>query len=235
MTPCRSLCGYGFLPACVFALLIVTLLSAAPTIAQSVEPTPKRTSSPSRPKVNRFTDLKVHYKPAAGYTEAARDNRIQGTVKLLVVFLSTGQIGDVTVLTTLPHGLTERAVEAAKGIRFSPKKLNGVAMDESTTVEYSFKLFYDNDGDDVRTPVEIFAVPRVGITAADLPPSMGGKLSVKVFFPARGNASIYEYPLGISDEVRAKIESAVQGIKFNPGVHLSGNRANVVRTIQLDL
>ena len=234
MTLCRPLRGYTFVPAIAFGFFALAFLSS-PVSAQMAEPTTKRTSSPSRPKVNRFTDLRVHYKPAAGYTEAARDNRVQGSVKLLVVFRSNGEIGDVTVLSMLPHGLTERAVDAAKRIRFSPKMLNGVPMDESTTVEYNFRLFYDNDGDDVRTPVEILAVPRVGINAADLPPAMAGKLSLKIFFPARGNASVYEMPQGVSDEVRSKIEAAVEGIKFNPGIHVNGNRASVVRTIQLDL
>jgi TonB family protein len=54
------------------------------------------------------------------YTEAARKNRIEGNVRLLVVFGSNGKIGHIDVIQGLPDGLTEKAVELAKAIKFKP-------------------------------------------------------------------------------------------------------------------
>ena len=54
------------------------------------------------------------------YTEAARKDRIQGDVRLIVIFRSNGEIGHIDVIQGLPDGLTEKAIELAKAIKFSP-------------------------------------------------------------------------------------------------------------------
>jgi TonB family protein len=184
---------------------------------------------------SRFAPLTVLYKPNAGYTESARANRTQGTVKLQVVFLANGTVGEVSVLTALPHGLTERAVDAARKIRFTPKSLDGKPMDETTTVEYKFNLFYDDEDEGVRTKVSISSTPAVLLRGDTLPASFNGKVPVRVFFPDRGNASIYESPEGVTGPIRSRVEEAVRGIKFRPAVHINGSRVSVVRTVILDV
>ena len=54
------------------------------------------------------------------YTEAARNNRIEGDVRLLVAFRSNGKIGHIDVIQGLPDGLTEKAIDVAKAIKFKP-------------------------------------------------------------------------------------------------------------------
>jgi TonB family protein len=54
------------------------------------------------------------------YTEAARNNRVEGDVRLMVIFGSKGKIGHIDVLEELPDGLTEKAIEVAKAIKFKP-------------------------------------------------------------------------------------------------------------------
>ena len=54
------------------------------------------------------------------YTEAARNNRIEGDVRLIVSFRSNGKIGHIDVIQGLPDGLTEKAVELAKALKFKP-------------------------------------------------------------------------------------------------------------------
>ena len=54
------------------------------------------------------------------YTEAARNNRVEGDVRLMVIFGSNGKIGHIDVLEELPDGLTEKAIEVAKAIKFKP-------------------------------------------------------------------------------------------------------------------
>jgi len=85
--------------------------------------------------------LKIISKPRPGYTDAARTNNVQGSVRLKVTFLASGAIGSVTPVTRLPHGLTEQAIAAAKQIRFEPKKINGVAQSVVVTVDYGFNIY----------------------------------------------------------------------------------------------
>jgi len=54
------------------------------------------------------------------YTEAARNNKVEGDVRLIVVFGSNGKIGHIDVVEGLPDGLTEKAIEVAKAIKFKP-------------------------------------------------------------------------------------------------------------------
>lgn len=184
------------------------------------------------PKTFTFTKLEIIDKPLPGYTERARENKIQGKVKLLVTFKANGQIGEVIVVDPLTHGLTERAVEAAKRIRFRPKAMNGAPMDEQTTVEYNFNLYYeDTDENSVRTRVAVLSAPKPSMTGSDVPSSLGGTLNVKVFFSSGGSASVFEMPSELSREARIKIEDAVKKIRFRPAVHKNGSRISVTRLV----
>ena len=80
-------------------------------------------------------------KPRPNYTLAARENNVQGTVRLLVTFLESGQIGDISPINGLPHGLTEEAIKAAKKIKFQPATVEGKAVTVRKTVEYSFAIY----------------------------------------------------------------------------------------------
>ncbi len=86
----------------------------------------------------------ITYKEKAKYTQDARDNGIHGTVLLSLVFGREGNIYSVTPITTLPNGLTEMSVEAAKKIRFTPAIKNGTPVSVRMSVEFSFALHYGN-------------------------------------------------------------------------------------------
>lgn len=85
--------------------------------------------------------MKILAKPRANYTDAARQNQVQGTVTLRVTFLANGSIGSISPVSGLPNGLTEQAIAAARGIRFEPAKVNGVAQTVTKQVQYSFTLY----------------------------------------------------------------------------------------------
>ena len=93
---------------------------------------------PAPPVVQPF---KIISKPRANYTDAARQNQVTGVVRVRVVFLPSGAIGSVTPLNSLPYGLTEQAISAAKQIRFEPQKSNGSPVAVTKVIEYSFSIF----------------------------------------------------------------------------------------------
>ncbi|HEY7181260.1 MAG TPA: TonB family protein [Blastocatellia bacterium] len=76
------------------------------------------------------------------YTEAARKNKVEGNVRLIVVFQSNGKIGHIDVIQGLPDGLTEKAIEAAKAIKFKPAAFSssGKAVNVWDEVAITFKL-----------------------------------------------------------------------------------------------
>jgi TonB family protein len=54
------------------------------------------------------------------YTEAARNNKVEGNVRLIAVFNSNGKVGRIDIVEGLPDGLTEKAIDVAKAIKFKP-------------------------------------------------------------------------------------------------------------------
>src|SRR6266404_6070625 len=74
------------------------------------------------------TKAKVLSKPEPQYTEEARKNQVTGTVVLRAVFTSGGQVTQIRAVSGLPNGLTERAIAAARLIRFTPATKDGHAV-----------------------------------------------------------------------------------------------------------
>jgi len=68
---------------------------------------------------------RVLSKPEPQYTEAARRADITGMVILRVVFSKTGEVTNIRALRPLGGGLTEKAIAAARQIRFVPARRNG--------------------------------------------------------------------------------------------------------------
>jgi TonB family protein len=80
-------------------------------------------------------------KPEPSYTDAAKENAIVGTVILKVVFASTGQVTNIRVAQALPYGLTEKAIAAAKKIKFIPAMKDGHYVSMWMQLEYNFNLY----------------------------------------------------------------------------------------------
>jgi len=84
---------------------------------------------------------RVLAKPEPQYTEEARRNAITGTVVLRVVFSRTGEVTNIRAVQPLPFGLTERAIAAARMIRFRPATRDGRAVNVYMQLEYNFNLY----------------------------------------------------------------------------------------------
>ena len=85
--------------------------------------------------------LQIISKPRPVYTEEARRNDIQGTVELRVTFLASGEIGDISPVKGLEFGLTEKAMESARKIKFRPATKNGVPVTVTKVVTWTFSTF----------------------------------------------------------------------------------------------
>ena len=80
-------------------------------------------------------------KPEPQYTEEARKNQITGTVMLRAVFSSAGEVVQIHAIRSLPFGLTERAIAAARQIKFVPAMKDGRPVSVFMQLEYNFNLY----------------------------------------------------------------------------------------------
>ncbi|MCI0665138.1 MAG: energy transducer TonB [Acidobacteria bacterium] len=107
-------------------------------------PTVSATTTEQPPyKIEPMSDLlrpTIIYREKAKYTKEARDNNVEGIVILNVVFTAEARITGIRVVRGLPHGLTEKAIEAAQKIRFEPPIRNGQPVSVRGNLEFSFQL-----------------------------------------------------------------------------------------------
>jgi TonB family protein len=96
-----------------------------------------RTFSPREVNVK----ARILSRPEPQYTEEARKNQVSGTVVLRAVFSSSGQVTNIRAVSSLPYGLTERAIAAARQIRFTPAMKDGRAVSQYIQIEYNFNLY----------------------------------------------------------------------------------------------
>ncbi|CAN5217018.1 hypothetical protein BH20ACI1_BH20ACI1_25840 [soil metagenome] len=68
--------------------------------------------------------LKFISRPRVSYTDSARKNEAQGTIKLAVEFGADGKINFIFPFKKLEYGLTENAIIAAGKIKFNPAMKN---------------------------------------------------------------------------------------------------------------
>jgi TonB family protein len=109
-------------------------------ILENVETTPKATQSAFTGK-EVDTKVRLLSKPEPSYTEEARNKGVEGTVVLKAVFRSSGKITDIRVVQGLPYGLTERAISAARKIKFIPPTKEGQFVSMWIQLEYNFHLY----------------------------------------------------------------------------------------------
>jgi TonB family protein len=87
------------------------------------------------------TKARVLAKPEPTYTQAAREAQIEGTVVLRAVFAADGTVNNILIVSSLPKGLTQRAIEVARKIKFVPSEINGKPVSMFIQLEYNFNLY----------------------------------------------------------------------------------------------
>ena len=86
------------------------------------------------------TPVEILAKPKPKYTDEGRKLKIEGEVRLEVLFTATGEVHVIRVLQGLGHGLDEQAVRAAEQIKFKPAQREGQAVDSNATLHIIFQL-----------------------------------------------------------------------------------------------
>jgi TonB family protein len=82
----------------------------------------------------------VLFRPAPDYG-AMKADAAEGDVKLRVVLCPRGYVSNIEVLSKAADELTEKAIEAAREIRFVPAEKDGKRVAQYATVEYSHHVY----------------------------------------------------------------------------------------------
>lgn len=83
----------------------------------------------------------VVVKPEPNYTEEARNHQVTGTVVLRGVLSTSGGVTNIRLLSGLPFGLSDKAIESARQIRFIPAIKDGHFVSMYIQLEYNFNLY----------------------------------------------------------------------------------------------
>ena len=84
--------------------------------------------------------VEILSKPVPDYTAEGRELKIDGEVRLEVLFTTGGQVRVIRVIQGLGHGLDEQAVRAAQQIKFKPALHEGQPVDSTAVVHIIFQL-----------------------------------------------------------------------------------------------
>ena len=104
---------------------------------------PSQTDAGEEIYSNKEVDLKARitrfFPPE--YTEEARRHHVTGVVILKVVLSSIGEVDNVEVISGLPYGLSDKAVEAARKTKFVPAMKGGKYVATWMQMEMNFNLY----------------------------------------------------------------------------------------------
>ncbi|HWI20188.1 MAG TPA: M56 family metallopeptidase [Vicinamibacterales bacterium] len=129
-----------------FVSIALALFASASLTAAVVDRLPMSSEAVQKATVYRpgnGVSLPVVLKEAKpGYTRAAMDAKIQGSVWLECVVTAEGDIGEVKVTRSLDeeYGLDQQAVNAAKQWKFKPGMKDGKPVAVAITLELTFTL-----------------------------------------------------------------------------------------------
>lgn len=105
-------------------------------------------AGPAGPKVKQTAavsntkPVEILAVPKPVYTKEGIAKRIEGDVRLEVVFTASGEVKVLRVLQGLGYGLDEAAESAARQIRFRPAQQDGQPVDSEVPIRITFELAY---------------------------------------------------------------------------------------------
>ncbi len=121
----------------IFSQIIFLLLFAAFSFAQSSNA--RRSADTAANSGDKALTIKSQPEPELTDEQKAQSADLEETAKVRVEFLDSGFVGAITPVNSLPHGLTDAAIEAAGKIQFEPERKNGRPVTIFKVIEYSFK------------------------------------------------------------------------------------------------
>jgi TonB family protein len=166
---------------------------------------------------------RITFNPQPGYTEEARRNNVSGFVRLRAVLNSSGEVTDIGVVKGLPDGLTEKAVAAARQIKFTHAEKDGRKVSQHVVLEYAFDVPLGES--DVDERAIILEKPEPAYTEEARRHNVRGKVVLRVTLTSFGRAAVDSVEAGLPHGLTEKAVEAAQRVVFEParlgGTHVS--------------
>lgn len=140
------------------SIVSMALIAVTSALTSAEAPLAQSTSTEQTPRPQPISEGfgQGAYRPQPGITDPvpikkvepqypsdAMRARIQGAVQLEVVILADGTVGPVRVVRSLPYGLTDEAIKAARQWQFRPGAESGKPVAVLATISLEFRLHGD--------------------------------------------------------------------------------------------
>lgn len=191
-------------------------------------------SNPVVPNSEKLVSIRISSKPRANYTDMARKNGIEGTVRLRVTFLASGKIGSILPVSGLRDGLTEQAIAAARNIKFEPATRSGIPVSVVKLVEYNFSIYYKENDETLAQNAEILEMPKAEHPQETNLQNISGKVKILVALNSNGTAQVVQINTDLPKEFVQKATEAVAKIKFKAAIHKNGNAVSQGKEIEYE-
>lgn len=111
--------------------------------AKSSKPTPPKIVNGERIYTSKEVDekLQILRKPTPSFPREARKHLTRGYVILRAILAADETVKHIEVITGLPHGLSEKAIEAARQIKFKPAMKDGKPVSSWVELQYQFRTY----------------------------------------------------------------------------------------------
>jgi TonB family protein len=118
-------------------------------LREHYQTTPHQTSSHDSADIGPIFEMSqvgankptILYHETGKYTDAARRQKLNGSVILSVILTADGRIIIDKVIQELPYGLTETAIAAAQKTRFKPGTIDGKPVNVRSAMEFTYNSY----------------------------------------------------------------------------------------------
>ncbi len=201
-------------------LILVTVVSAYGNVYPAHAQQNAQSTAPADSEVFRSKDVDqrivVTDKEQPSYTSEARKNGISGQVVLRVIFAASGKVTNITPVQRLPYGLTEKAIETAKKIKFRPAMKNGRAVSQYMTLSFNFNLYDDEDDPRITRKAVITEQPSAEYAVEARKQRTEGTVILRVIFRRDGTIEVADVIRGLPHGLTEAAAEAAKRIKFIP-------------------
>jgi TonB family protein len=158
----------------------------------------------------------------------------KGVVRLKIVLLATGKVGDITVVSGLTKELNDQAVEAARQIKFEPARVNGKPVDKLVTFDYGFHIYTDENDATVAKKAQIINFEKAKRPNGKEFKTLTGRVIADVILGQDGTVTINNIETTLPAPFKESVRKAVTEIKFEPAIDTSGKKISVDRKIEYE-
>jgi TonB family protein len=152
------------------------------------------------------------------YSEEARKNGVQGTVKATATLGEDGKVRDIKIDQDLPSGVGAAVVAGLQAMTFKPAAVNGKPVPIVMHLDYVITLTFLEDDKNVVKP-QIVDKPAAVYPSKYLADKTKGTVSVQVLFKEDGTLQVGSVNSVMPKEFDQAAREAAAKIQFKPAVH----------------